>query len=341
MNKLKAPFPWFGGKSRVADQIWERFGPVTRYVEPFCGSAACLWARPDPQGAEIINDMDALLTNFMRSVRHDPDGVAEWADRPVNEVDMQAAHRWLCKQPEKSQFEEAMRHDLGLYDVKRAGLWVWGLSSWIGSGWCAGEYYGPENEKNRRKQVCNDGSKLPQVSRTRGINTVGRQLPIVTQTQGINTVNEKAQFMRQLAERLRHTMVCCGDWRRVVTPCVLDLGKTTTAVLLDPPYLYRTADGQTREKGCYTHDSADIAHEVREWALANGDNPKLRIALCGYEGEHDMPESWECLHWKAHGGMSNSSEKSKTQGINNRGRERIWFSPHCLKVDCLTQGDWN
>lgn len=39
---LKAPFPWFGGKSRVAPQVWERFGDVDNYVEPFAGSLAVL-----------------------------------------------------------------------------------------------------------------------------------------------------------------------------------------------------------------------------------------------------------------------------------------------------------
>lgn len=37
---LKAPFPWFGGKSRVAPLIWARFGEVRNYVEPFAGSLA-------------------------------------------------------------------------------------------------------------------------------------------------------------------------------------------------------------------------------------------------------------------------------------------------------------
>jgi hypothetical protein len=36
---LRAPFPWFGGKSRVADLVWDRFGDPRNYVEPFCGSA--------------------------------------------------------------------------------------------------------------------------------------------------------------------------------------------------------------------------------------------------------------------------------------------------------------
>jgi hypothetical protein len=29
---LKAPFPWFGGKSRVAEIVWDRFGDVPNYV---------------------------------------------------------------------------------------------------------------------------------------------------------------------------------------------------------------------------------------------------------------------------------------------------------------------
>jgi site-specific DNA-adenine methylase len=37
---LKAPFPWFGGKSKVAPIVWERFGDVQNYVEPFFGSGA-------------------------------------------------------------------------------------------------------------------------------------------------------------------------------------------------------------------------------------------------------------------------------------------------------------
>lgn len=44
--KLKAPFPYFGGKSRVASIVWERFGDIANYVEPFFGSGAMLIARP-------------------------------------------------------------------------------------------------------------------------------------------------------------------------------------------------------------------------------------------------------------------------------------------------------
>lgn len=31
---MKAPFPWFGGKRKVAAEIWNRFGDVGNYVNP-------------------------------------------------------------------------------------------------------------------------------------------------------------------------------------------------------------------------------------------------------------------------------------------------------------------
>lgn len=37
---LHAPFPWFGGKRKVATDVWRAFGDVRNYVEPFAGSLA-------------------------------------------------------------------------------------------------------------------------------------------------------------------------------------------------------------------------------------------------------------------------------------------------------------
>lgn len=45
--RLQAPFPYFGGKSRIADVIWQRLGDVANYVEPFAGSLAVLLQRED------------------------------------------------------------------------------------------------------------------------------------------------------------------------------------------------------------------------------------------------------------------------------------------------------
>jgi hypothetical protein len=93
---LQAPFPWFGGKSRVAAEIWSRFGDVRNYVEPFFGSGAVLLARPQPfQGVETINDACGFVANFWRAVQADAAGVAQWCDWPVNETDLAARHYWL------------------------------------------------------------------------------------------------------------------------------------------------------------------------------------------------------------------------------------------------------
>lgn len=94
--------------------------------------------------------------------------------------------------------------------------------------------------------------------------------------------------------------------------------------MTNPPY----ADTAGRDPSIYRQDSTSVAHKVRDWALAHGDDPKLRIALCGYEGEHQMPPDWECVPWKARGGYASQAKKSN----GNCKRERIWFSPHCLKA---------
>lgn len=28
---MKAPFPWFGGKAKIAEEVWRRFGDVPNY----------------------------------------------------------------------------------------------------------------------------------------------------------------------------------------------------------------------------------------------------------------------------------------------------------------------
>ena len=133
------------------------------------------------------------------------------------------------------------------------------------------------------------------------------------------------EWMRALQRRMRFVRVCCGDWSRVLTPSITTY-IWVTAVFLDAPYLHDLRDR------CYAEDH-NVSVAVREWALAHGDDPKFRIALCGYVDEHKdehgkdiIPASWECVPWKAQGGMSRNS-----RAVENRSQERIWFSPHCLR----------
>lgn len=130
----------------------------------------------------------------------------------------------------------------------------------------------------------------------------------------------------ELQERLRRVRVACGDWSRVLGDSVLGKGKNVggrrpCAVFLDPPYAYdlRTAD-------LYSVDDGSVSAAVRKWAIDHGDDPDLRIALCGYEGEHEMPDGWTAQTWKARRGYASDANE-------NRKLERIWFSRHCLSVD--------
>ncbi len=114
---LKAPFPWFGGKSRVARQVWERFGDVPNYVEPFAGSLAVLLGRESAPRVETVNDIDCWISNFWRALQADPDGVATAADWPVNEADLHARHLWLVNQ---LAFREQVKTDPDFFDCSPA-----------------------------------------------------------------------------------------------------------------------------------------------------------------------------------------------------------------------------
>ena len=135
---LKAPFPYFGGKSRVARIVWKRFGNVQNYIEPFFGSGAVFLNRPLPfDGTETVNDADGLICNFWRALKADPDAVANYADWPVNENDLHARHSWLVGQ--KDTLQSRLEGDAEHHDTKAAGWWAWGMACWIGGGFCSGD----------------------------------------------------------------------------------------------------------------------------------------------------------------------------------------------------------
>ena len=335
-----APFPWFGGKSREARLVWKRFGNVPNFIEPFFGSGACLLNRPLPfDGNETVNDFDGLVCNFWRAVKADPEKVSEWADWPVNENDANARHIWLVNR--KDSLQERLEGDPEHYDAKIAGWWCWGMACWIGSGFCSGEGPWQVQEVDGVRQLVHLGNAGLGVNRKRvhlcdaGVGVNRKLVHLGDAGQGDDAKPGRGEcgllaWMQALAERLRRVRVCCGDWTRV---CGGNSGDAlghffacgqVCGVFLDPPY----STEANRDMGCYRVDSGSVAHAVREWAIAHGDDPRLRICLCGYEGEHKMPATWEKVAWKAAGGMAN---QGNNQGKINAYRERLWFSPHCLK----------
>ncbi len=330
MGTLKAPFTWFGGKSRAASVAWAQFGDVANYVEPFFGSGAALLARPEPvKGTETVNDLDAYVANFWRAVQAEPEAVAELMNWPVNESDLEARHKWLVTAARKAEHQQRMRDDPDYYSVKIASLWCWGLCQWIGSGWCAGEWHGRGSEDNSGRGVnVRDearGGKRPHLRNAgMGVHRKRPHLGDAGRGECERRLDVLIQWMRDLQDRLRNVRVCCGDWSRVCGPTpTIKLG--TTGVFLDPPY----SDKAGRDNDIYRCEDADVAHAVRAWCLEHGGDKRLRIVLCGYEGEHNNLEKhgWRVEEWKAHGGYGPQRSGSDYQ---NKFRERLWCSLHCV-----------
>jgi DNA adenine methylase len=286
---LRAPWPWFGAKDRAAAVVWAALGNVTNYVEPFAGSLSVLLARPHEAHIETVNDLDGFVCNFWRAVSADPDAVAAAADWPTNETDLAARHRWLTAR--RADLEGRLASDPDYFDAKVAGWWCWGACAWIGSGWCL-----------------------------RG----NRQLPhLASAGTGVHSFDLRdrvPEALQALRDRLRRTRVACGDWSRVVTPSITTKchgakGRMLTGVFLDPPY----AEGDVSYSAT---SSIAPAPAAARWAAEHGDDPWLRIILCGHEGEHEMPPTWRCVPWTPGRGYAVDD--------SNRHRERLWLSPHCL-----------
>jgi DNA adenine methylase len=442
MDVLKSPFPYFGGKSRVADLVWDRLGDVDNYVEPFAGSLAVLLRRPQAGKIETVNYANHYIVNFWRAVQADPAAVAAHCDHAVTEADLHARHRYLVLGDVAAEFRKRVETDPEFYDARCAGWWVWGQCCWIGGGWCDAEHrnvlndprpnFGPDgmgNGINRPSSadqqrvpalsqhgkgitatanlspqlpdlsgdsgatgrgVCakvprldsrGEGSGLPGVHAEAALSAGRPQLGDAFDIgRGVNG-NQQARYcdirtawlvdwMARLRDRLRLVRDCYGHWARICDSKTTMTRLGVTGAFLDPPYakhLDRLAAwirfllgegpepeaydagreaGSNRSGGLYSGDSTQdidrLVAEVHVWCRRWGGSvadprPKVRIALCGYEGEHDALEElgWTVEAWTAHGGYANRNEDNQ-----NKGRERIWFSPACLsRAEASGQGE--
>ena len=95
-------------------------------------------------------------------------------------------------------------------------------------------------------------------------------------------------------------------------------------IFLDPPYL-----GDVRTANLYSCDDHTISIAVRDWAIANGGNPRYHIVLAGYWEEHQaaMPENWRAYRYSALKAYGTSTAKGNDA---NRHNETLWYSPGCL-----------
>jgi len=313
LNKpLKAPFPYFGGKSAVAHRVWAALGQPKHYIEPFFGSGAVLLNRPHwkPGMVETVNDLDCHLANVWRSLQFSPDEVARWCDWPVNHCDLSARKRKMIEQ--ENYLRDGLIADPEWHDPKLAGYWIWAASCWIGAG-------------------LTRLGKIPNLSDAgNGVHALGQRPYVGHAGMGVQEPynTNLYQWFRALSERLRYVRVVCGDWTRVCGGTWQDkIGDA--GIFFDPPY-----GVQDRDVTIYHHDSTSVAAQVEDWCLDRGDNPTHRIVVAGYIEEHSRLQEagWRVEQWKTIGGYGNVSRNGKedNQGKINRTREALFFSPHCL-----------
>jgi hypothetical protein len=115
------------------------------------------------------------------------------------------------------------------------------------------------------------------------------------------------KMMGALSDRLRRVRICCGDWNRVCGPGPT-IHNGLTAVFLDPPY-----DLTERADDCYAVDKPGVSGDVRKWAIESGEDPRMRIALCGYDTEHNMLEIPRRLWWPKQ--RARTGERCKGDGV--------------------------
>ena len=301
---LYAPFPWFGGKRRLAPEINRRLGESDIYVEPFAGSLAVLLQRPVSE-REVVCDTDGAICNFWRAVAQDPEQVAYWSDWPTVQDDLTARHLYLRKW--KLEHADQLRHDPDYCDPKMAGWWVWGISNFIGGSWCA-------NHSTTTPQLID---RVPVMGAGQGVSLQKRSLWKVERHSRMKGI------MRSLAHRLSRVIVLNRPWTSAITKPILGnydyLDPKRVAVMLDPPYRVTT-----RSQKLYEDDvSDDPAVDSYKWAIENGD--RFRIAYCCSPDDFPVPDGWSaCDPIKFVGHSSKRTE---------RGSEFVMFSPAVPDVD--------
>jgi hypothetical protein len=315
MKKIKPVFPYFGGKARVADLVWSALGECDGFLDPFGGGLGVPLGNPFWRSlkSETINDLNGYVANFWRAVKAHPEQVASFADNPVNQVEIAARHRWLVDQ--RSDLVDRLSADIDYCDPEIAGWWVWGICTWIGSGWCDGSLH------KKRPHSGDHGM---------GIHALGQRPHLANHGRGIHALGQRPHLgdhgmggyydtFAEIAQRLRHTRVTCCKWESLKSTIHRSCGRW--GVFLDPPYTAESGrDASLYNEAGDGSDHLSIGHDVAKWAFdLAASRPDVAVVLCGIEGEYEIPDGWRTVEWKTSG---------YSYGGRNR-KECLWLSPSC------------
>ena len=272
---MRTPFPYFGSKRRVAHEIWDRFGDPSYYFEPFGGTLGTLLERPEPTSTTRYEYVGDTDCLLTNFYR---------AAKFANPEELARLTDWPASQIDldaRTKWLPLQRRRLERQLISDPNWYDLQCAAWFA--WV-------------------QSVKIGRFTRSL---VLARSSGVCRKKQDLTT------YFTALADRLKGVMIHFGDWTKLTNEAESVSTRGATAILLDPPYRYATG----RQKDLYLTDSGDVAEYVHRWALARAQtHPKLKIALCGFAGEHKMPPTWEEVAW--------SSKLGK-------GRERIWFSPSC------------
>lgn len=77
--RLRAPFAWVGGKSKLAPDIIKQIPEHTKYIEVFGGALNVFYSK-EPAKIEVVNDINGDLVNLHRMIRTRPQSLAMYLE---------------------------------------------------------------------------------------------------------------------------------------------------------------------------------------------------------------------------------------------------------------------
>jgi DNA adenine methylase len=221
-STARSPFPWFGGKQKLADDIIALFPAHAVYVEVFGGGASVLLSKR-PANLDVYNDLDEGVVNFFRCLRDEPERLV-----PLLELTPYSRSEWQVARDTWFKIEDS---------VERARRWYV----------VASQSFGAMVAKDRH----------PNGERAHGRGWGGERLGRMHLNRAASTANRIDNLWR-FVERMRLVQIESLDWRA----CIERYDHEDCLFYLDPPYVAGTRRAGGYEYELTDDDHAELVERV-------------------------------------------------------------------------------
>lgn len=301
-SSARSPFPWFGGKQKLADELIALFPPHAVYVEVFGGGGSVLLSKA-PATLDVYNDLDEGLVNFFTVLRDRPKKLVA-----LLELTPYSRAEWIkCRQTWAKTKDP----------VERARRWYVVASQSFG-GMVA-----------RGRDGSSAGWKLdrhPNGERHHGRGWGGERLGRMHLSRAASTANRVDNIWR-FVERMRLVQIENLDWRS----CLDRYDAPDCVFYLDPPYV-----PTTRRAGGYEHElTLDDHAELVERILAL----EGVAVISGYDHEVYAPLVTGGGFTRREFGVWCTAAQRSPDRARDRRREVVWASPRAAEPSLFTVED--